>query len=195
MILPLLQVILTALLIAYAAFWRRQQSKRRDRSWNGIISQLRGNDWGIEDITERFLYKSEVQVTPKDVWARIQGCKGLWAMYKNSPVLVQLADYAAELGQNVDVEMLEGRVEHAECVGHCSFLVSCSLMVSISSIYCGTCDRCIRKGSGLVRLVVEGSVSSTKQSSSKPVPRYPLLAKGSPLFALRKSCCRSFPMR
>jgi hypothetical protein len=108
MVLPLLQVILTALLIGYAGLWRRQQLKRRARTWNGIISQLRGNDWGIEEITERFLYKSEVQVTPKDVWQRIQGCNGLWAMYKNAPVLVQLADYAAEHGQGVDQEMLEG---------------------------------------------------------------------------------------
>ena len=108
MILPLLQVILTALLIAYAAFWRRQQMKRRAKSWDGIISQLRCNDWGIEEISERFLYKSEVQVTTKDVWQRIHGCKGLWAMYKNSPILVQLADYAAEHGQGVDQEMLEG---------------------------------------------------------------------------------------
>ncbi len=63
MVVPLIQVILTALLVGYAAFWRRQQSKRRAKSWNGIISQLRGNDWGIEEISERFLYKSEVQVT------------------------------------------------------------------------------------------------------------------------------------
>ena len=63
MILPLLQVILTALLVAYAGFWRRQQMKRRAKSWEGIISQLRCNDWGIEEISERFLYKSEVQVT------------------------------------------------------------------------------------------------------------------------------------
>jgi hypothetical protein len=107
MFLPLLQVILAALLVAYAAFWRRQQTKRRSRTWNGIISQLQGNDWGIEEITERFLYKSEVQVTPQDVWERIQGCKGLWAMYKNCPVLVQLADYAAEHGENVNLELLE----------------------------------------------------------------------------------------
>src|ERR1700683_3809709 len=108
MILPLCQGLLTALLIACAAFWRRQQMKLRDKSRNVIISQLRNNDCGIEEITERFLYKSEVQVTPKDVWERIQGCKGLWAMYKNSPVLVQLADYAAEHGEGVDQEMLEG---------------------------------------------------------------------------------------
>src|SRR5580692_6891937 len=108
MILPLLQVILTAVLVAYAGFWRRQQMKRRAKSWDGIISQLRCNDWGIEEISERFLYKSEVQVTTKDVWQRIHGCKGLWAMYKNSPVLIQLADYAAEHGEGVDEEMLAG---------------------------------------------------------------------------------------
>ncbi len=104
----MLQVILTALLIAYAAFWLRQQLQRRAKSWSGLIGQLQGNDWGIEEISDRFLYKSEVQVTPDDVWQRIQGSKGLWAMYKNSPVLVQLADYAAEHGEGVDQEMLDG---------------------------------------------------------------------------------------
>lgn len=103
----MLQVILTALFIAYAAFWLRQQLSRRAKSWNGIISQLHINDWGIEEISERFLYKSDVQVTPDDVWQRIQGSKGLWAMYKNSPILVQLADYAAEHGEGVNQEMLE----------------------------------------------------------------------------------------
>ena len=53
MILPLLQVILTAVLVAYAGFWRRQQMKRRAKSWDGIISQLRCNDWGIEEISEQ----------------------------------------------------------------------------------------------------------------------------------------------
>jgi hypothetical protein len=134
MILPLLQVILTALLIGYAGFWRRQQMKRRARTWNGIISQLRGNDWGIEEITERFLYKSEVQVTPKDVWQRIQGCKGLWAMYKNSPVLVQLADYAAEHGESVDQEMLEGLRSDAFQIRLCVLLALGQYVFSSSSI-------------------------------------------------------------
>jgi hypothetical protein len=134
MILPLLQVILTALLIGYAGFWRRQQTKRRARTWNGIISQLRGNDWGIEEITERFLYKSEVQVTPKDVWQRIQGCKGLWAMYKNSPVLVQLADYAAEHGESVDQAMLEGLRSDAFQIRLCVLLALGQYVFSASSI-------------------------------------------------------------
>jgi hypothetical protein len=134
MILPLLQVILTALLVGYAGFWRRQQMKRRARTWDGIISQLRCNDWGIEEITERFLYKSEVQVTAKDVWQRIQGCKGLWAMYKNCPVLVQLADYAAEHGDGVDEVMLESLRSDAFQIRLCVLLALGQYLFSASSV-------------------------------------------------------------
>ena len=134
MLLVIIQVMLTVLLIAYAAFWRRQQSKRRAKTWDGIIGQLSGNDWGIEEITERFLYKSEVQVTPKDVWERIQGCKGLWAMYKNSPVLVQLADYAAEHGEGVDLEMLEGLRSDAFQIRLCVLLALGQYVFSASSV-------------------------------------------------------------
>jgi hypothetical protein len=134
MILPLLQVILAALLVSYAAFWRRQQTRRRAKSWNAIISQLRCNDWGIEEISERFLYKSGVQVTPKDVWQRIHGCKGLWAMYKNSPILVQLADYAAEHGEGVDVEMLEGLRSDAFQIRLCVMMALAQYVLSASSV-------------------------------------------------------------
>jgi hypothetical protein len=134
MILPLLQVILAVLLVGYAAFWRRQQSRRRAKSWNAIISQLRCNDWGIEEISERFLYKSEVQVTPKDVWQRINGCEGLWAMYKNCPILVQLADYAAEHGNSVNVEMLEGLRSDAFQIRLCVMLALAQYVLSASSV-------------------------------------------------------------
>jgi hypothetical protein len=134
MILPLLQVILTALLVGYAVFWCRHQMKRRPKGWNEIISQLRCNDWGIEEISERFLYKSEVQVTPKDVWQRINGCKGLWAMYKNSPILVQLADYAAEHGKDVDRELLEGLRSDAFQIRLCVLLALAQYVMSASSV-------------------------------------------------------------
>jgi hypothetical protein len=134
MILPLLQVILAVLLVGYAAFWRRQQTRSRAKSWNAIISQLRCNDWGIEEISERFLYKGEVQVTPKDVWQRISGCKGLWAMYKNSPILVQLADYAAEHGEGVNVEMLETLRSDAFQIRLCVMLALAQYVLSASSV-------------------------------------------------------------
>jgi len=134
MVLALIQVMLTASLVVYAAFWRRQQSKRRAKTWDGIISQLSDNDWGIEEISERYLYKSELQVTTKDVWQRIHGCKGLWAMYQNSSVLVQLADYAAEHGEGVDNEMLESLRSDAVQIRLCVMLALGKYMFSASSV-------------------------------------------------------------
>ena len=134
MSLSLLQVILTAVLIAYAAFWRWQQARRRAHTWNAIIGQLRGNDWGIEDISERFLFKSGIQVTADEVWQRISGCKGLWAMYKNCPVLIQLADYAAEHGTGVDHEMLASLRKDAIQIRICVLLALGQYVFSATSV-------------------------------------------------------------
>ncbi len=107
--LPLVQVLLTALLLAYAGYWRKRQSKHRSESWDEIVLKLRPNDWGYEGVAQRYLYSDQVNATPEDVWDRISGAKGLWAMYCNAPVLVQLADYAAEhgTGEQVPEELLE----------------------------------------------------------------------------------------
>ena len=107
--LPLLQVLFTALVLAYAGYWRRHHSKRRSATWDDIVAKLRPNDWGFENVTDRYLYSDQINATPEDVWERISGARGLWAMYCNSSVLVQLADYAAEHGSEhgVPEELLE----------------------------------------------------------------------------------------
>lgn len=103
MILPILQVLATALMLAYAGYWRRRQSKRRSESWDQIILKLRPNDWGLEEVADRYLYSPGINATPEDVWNRISGAKGLWAMYTNASVLVQLADYASEHGDGTQI--------------------------------------------------------------------------------------------
>jgi len=108
--LPLFQVLFTAAMLAYAGYWRRRQSKRRSETWDDIVAKLRPNDWGYEGVAHKYLYSEQVDATPEDIWTRISGAKGLWAMYMNAPVLVQLADYASEYGDGTQVpeELLEG---------------------------------------------------------------------------------------
>jgi hypothetical protein len=55
-------------------------------------------------------------------------------MYKNSPVLVQLADYAAEHGEGVDQEMLEGLRSDAFQIRLCVLLALGQYVVSASSV-------------------------------------------------------------
>jgi hypothetical protein len=103
-----LQVGLTTALFAILAFWfRGQKSRSRVNTWDEIVAKLRTNDWGFEEISERYLYKSGISATSSDIWPKIHGASGLWAMYRNAALLLQLADYAAQHGENVDEALLE----------------------------------------------------------------------------------------
>jgi hypothetical protein len=104
----LFQILFAVALLAFVGLWRRAQARQKQRSWDEIVSALRANDWGIAEVSERYLYRGGIKATPADVWKRINGARGLWAMYCNAPLLVQLADYAAEHGTNPDEALLEG---------------------------------------------------------------------------------------
>lgn len=107
MILPILTVALTAVPAAYTIYWRRSQTKRRKAGWDSILSRFRSHsEFGIAEISERYLYSSGIQATPEDIWPRIHGAEGLWAMFINAGVLMELADYAAEHGGDNIPEVL-----------------------------------------------------------------------------------------
>ena len=108
MITLLLQIAVTAGLFATLLFWVRAQKKQRQvDTWDEIVSQLRTNDWGFEQISERYLYKSGIHATSSDIWPKINGASGLWAMYRNAELLLKLADYASEHSDSTDEALLE----------------------------------------------------------------------------------------
>ncbi|HEX5233904.1 MAG TPA: hypothetical protein VFW25_01095 [Silvibacterium sp.] len=107
MILPILSIAAVAVPAAYAIYWRRAVAKRRSADWNSIVARFRAHsEFGFADITERYLYSPGIQATPQDIWPRIQGATGLWAMFVNAGVLMELADYASAHGGEAVPEML-----------------------------------------------------------------------------------------
>lgn len=108
MIGTILTVAVTAVPAAYVIYWRRAQAiKRRTADWETIVTRLRSNqEFGFADLAERYLYSPNIQATSADVWTRIHGADGLWAMFTNAGVLMQLADYAAEHGGGQAPEQL-----------------------------------------------------------------------------------------
>lgn len=98
-------ILLVVMLLAAKWFWRQVQ--RRRRSWNEIVGQLVSDDWGLDGISEGAPFKSGIHATTSDIWQRIDGCRGLLAMYRNAAVLIELADYAAEHGDGMDRELLQ----------------------------------------------------------------------------------------
>jgi len=108
MIVLLAQLVVTALLFVVLIAWARgQQKQRRVGSWDELVGQLHRNECGFESISERYLYKGGIKASVDDIWSQIDGAKGLWALYRNVPVLLKLADYAAEHGDSSNEALIE----------------------------------------------------------------------------------------
>ncbi|HVJ09152.1 MAG TPA: hypothetical protein VM554_12290 [Acidisarcina sp.] len=122
------------LLLLYAGRWRRNQVKKANESWESIVARLRANDWGLEEVSERYLYSGAIKATTHGIWAKIDGAKGLWAMYCNAPVLIQLADYAAEHGDGVSEEILESLRSDAFQIRICVLMALAQHVLSRSSV-------------------------------------------------------------
>jgi hypothetical protein len=59
-------------------------------------------------LSEHFLWKEGLDdATPEETWKRMQGAHGLWAMYQNSQVMLEMADFAAKSADTVDHVLLE----------------------------------------------------------------------------------------
>lgn len=103
---PLVQVATLAVVALYLGRWREGVRRRNNQSWDSLIVRLRP-DWSARDLSDHFLWKEGVNTTPEETWKRIHGAHGLWAMYQNSRVMLEMADYAGRHCQAVDRELLE----------------------------------------------------------------------------------------
>lgn len=130
----LFQILLAISLLVIVGMWRRQQSRRKHRSWDEIVAALRANDWGLDEVSERYLYRGGIKATPSDIWQRIDGARGLWAMYCNAPLLLQLADYAAENGTDPDEALLEGLRSDAFQIRLCVLMALAKYALSHSTV-------------------------------------------------------------
>jgi hypothetical protein len=106
MILPLLQIVAVALVALYFGRWRVNAHRRNSQSWEALIARLRP-DWSARELSDQFLWKEGLNSTPEDTWSRMEGPHGLWVMYQNARVMLEMADYAARNCEAVDRVLLE----------------------------------------------------------------------------------------
>lgn len=105
MLLPLLQVALLTILALYLVRWRESARRKSAQTWDSLIARLRP-DWSARELSEHYLWREGLNVTPEETWTRIRGAHGLWAMYQNAKVMLEMADYAARNCESVDRELL-----------------------------------------------------------------------------------------
>ena len=95
MILPVLQIVAIAAVAFYLCRWRRNVHRRNAQTWESLLSELRP-DWSARELSDRFLWQEGVNTSPEAAWEHMEGPKGLWVMFKNAGVMMEMADYAAK---------------------------------------------------------------------------------------------------
>lgn len=105
MILTLLQFAALAGVAVFLGQWRASVRRRNAATWDSLVARLRV-DWSARDLTDHFLWKEGMDATPEETWTRIRGAHGLWAMYQNARVLLEMADFAARSGACSDLELI-----------------------------------------------------------------------------------------
>jgi hypothetical protein len=106
MLLILLQFATVAGIALFLARWRRAIRRRNGQSWDSLLARLRP-DWSARELSDHFLWKEELSATAEDAWQRMEGPKGLWVMFQNAKVMLEMADFAANNAPRVDRVLLE----------------------------------------------------------------------------------------
>jgi hypothetical protein len=106
MILILLQIAIVAAVALLLFRWRASVSRRNKQTWDSLLAQLRP-EWSARELSDQFLWKDGLNATADDAWQRMEGPKGLWVMFQNARIMMEMADYAARNSQDIDRVLLE----------------------------------------------------------------------------------------
>ena len=106
MIVALLQIVAITAGAFYLIRWRTEAKRRNAQSWDSLLARLRP-DWSARELSDHFLWQEGLSVSPEEIWQRLEGPRGLWVMYRNASVMLEMADYAAKNSENVDRLLLE----------------------------------------------------------------------------------------
>jgi hypothetical protein len=94
MILAVFQVAIVALIAFYLGWMRLRAHRRKHQSWETMLIRLH-HGWNAGELSEHFPWKEGLSYSPDETWTRIRGARGLWAMYRNAGIMLELADFAA----------------------------------------------------------------------------------------------------
>ena len=105
MILALLQIAAVAI-VAISLVRSRARSRRRNaQSWESLVARLQPG-WSGHDLSDHFLGSEGLSASPEETWELMRGARGLWAMYHNAGVMLEMAYYAARNSISSDLELL-----------------------------------------------------------------------------------------
>jgi hypothetical protein len=105
MILSSFQIAAVLFVAFYLGRWRMGVKRRNGQSWESLIARLQ-HDCNARELSDHFLWKEGLSATPEETWKRLKGPRGLWAIYQNAGVMVEMAEFAAR-NSEIDGMLLE----------------------------------------------------------------------------------------
>ena len=89
----------------YVETWRAGMRRRYAQAWERLSAQFEPNWFVGGQGDQRGRNKGE-KATQEQGWRNIQGAHGLWSMYENAQVMLNMADYADRKSDTVDKVLL-----------------------------------------------------------------------------------------
>jgi hypothetical protein len=106
MVVTVLQIAAVVAIALYLVLWQKSARRRNAQSWESLLGRLRP-EWSAHELSEQFLWKEGLSATPEDAWKRMDGPRGLWVMYQNARVMLEMADFAFKNCEGVDCLLVE----------------------------------------------------------------------------------------
>lgn len=105
MTLTLLQIAALVLMGAYFYCSVVERRHRNQQSWDSLVARLRPG-WNARELIDEPVQGRRLHLTLYGKLKHIHGARGLWAIYANAGVLLEMADYAARNSCALDPELL-----------------------------------------------------------------------------------------
>jgi len=101
-----LQLVLVFAVIGWLVHCRIRLGRRNQQSWNSIVARLQPA-WGGRESSCHYLWQEGLSVCPDELWCNIHGARGLWAIFKNAGVMLEIVEFVERNSDGIDVMLLE----------------------------------------------------------------------------------------
>lgn len=155
MILIVLDIAMIVFVATYFVWWHISARRRRAIAWELLIAHLGPDNAGI-GLDDQSWWNHEPPATPDEKWRSIRGAQGLWSMYENAGIMLDMANYAVQHGKTVDREVLAALHSDALQIRVCVLVALSKYACSrVNESTCATIARATEFYADMIRQMAE----------------------------------------
>lgn len=136
--------------------------RRSAQTWDDLVARLQpGWDESVEPL--------DGDATPEERWEHLNGAAGLYAMFKNAKVMLEMADYAARYSDRLNAEVI---ATLRSDVLHIRVLVAAALtQYAFRQLNEGIVTNA-QRAADMYRQMLESTAEMLQASLAIPAPQY-----------------------